>query len=365
MANNDLSCRPHLLADNRVPVYYAGGGKINEFRRLSEAVSGPEDWVGSLVPLPAAILGADADPTTGISRLDGGALLSELVAEDPEGWLGADLVDAFGTSSALLVKLLDAGERLPVHCHPSRSFAQRHLGSLFGKTEGWIVMRADPGACIWIGFAHPVDRSDLRAWIDQQDVESMLKAMMQIPVKAGEVIYVPAGTPHAIGPGVMITELQEPTSFSVLADYEAFGVEDTAATLGLGWDLALSCFDLSGYHGRMDLLLHQPSVISASSSGRIERLFDRQADEYFRALRVRCNGEVNLAESTFAILVLTEGSGELQWGQGRIQVHAGMTLVVPHAAGPLTFRGSLEALACLPPVAHVGADDRPMSQEVR
>ena len=74
----------------------------------------------------------------------------------------------------------------------------------------------------------------------------MLAAMNVVPAKAGQVVFVPAGTPHAIGPGVMLTELQEPTSFSVLAEHSAFGVGEDAATLGLGWDLALSCFDLRG-----------------------------------------------------------------------------------------------------------------------
>lgn len=341
---------PHVLGDNRVPVYYAGGSNINDFRQLPVPVSGPEDWVGSMVPLPAAILGADADPTTGISRLPDGSSLADRITADPVGWLGADVAGAFGGSSALLVKLLDAGERLPVHCHPTRAFAQGNLGSLFGKTEGWIVMHAEPEACIWIGFEDQIDRTTLRGWVEQQDVTSMLAAMMRLQVSPGDVVYVPAGIPHAIGPGVMITELQEPTSFSVLAEYEVFGVDSAAATLGLGWDLALSCFDLAGYRGRAGELLHQPQLLQGGSGGRVERLFGEQADEYFRALRMVSSDSVALPDPSFCVLVVTQGAGHLAWGDGRMPVHAGMTLVVPYGAGPIALEGTVQAIACLPPV---------------
>ena len=72
---------------------------------------------------------------------------------DPENWLGATHVATFGADTALLVKLLDAGQRLPVHCHPSNEFAAAHLDSRYGKTEAWIVVGttgADP--TVHIGF---------------------------------------------------------------------------------------------------------------------------------------------------------------------------------------------------------------------
>ena len=77
----------------------------------------------------------------------------------------------------------------------------------------------------------------------------MLSAMNEFDVERGQVYFVKAGLPHSIGPGVTLTELQEPTSFSVLAEYENFGVTEDQATLGLGWEVALSCFDLGGYRG--------------------------------------------------------------------------------------------------------------------
>lgn len=344
---------PMLLADNRVPVYYAGGANISTFRGLSEPVEGPEDWVAAQVALPQAILGPDADPRTGISVLPDGRRLADAIAADPRSWLGADLAAAFGGSSALLVKLLDAGERLPVHCHPTRDFARRHLGSIFGKTEGWVILRAEPGASIWVGMSDGVDPVDMRRWIDAQDADAMLRAMLRLPVEPGMVVYVPAGAPHAIGPGVMLTELQEPTSFSLLAEHTVFGLDADAATLGVGWDVALSCFDLSAFRDRRDVVLPEPRVLRSSTEGSVTSLFASAADPYFRAWRVRTQGRISLPPTGFCVLVVVDGSGALEWADGRQPVRGGQTLVSPHAAGDLVVDGDLDVIVCLPP-AEVG-----------
>ncbi len=341
--------RPLMLGDNRVPVYYAGGSNISAFRGNVGSATGPEDWVGSLSALPLSILPPDSPADIGVSRTQGGSSLRDLVSADPAGWLGPRLASAFDGESGLLVKLLDAGERLPVHCHPSKPFARQHLSSIFGKTEGWIIMHAEPDAKIWIGMRDGVDRSDLRRWIQTQNVTAMLSAMNELVVQDGQVVYVPAGLPHSIGHGVMLTELQEPTSFSVLADHSAFGVPADAATLGLGWDLALSCFDLAGYQERIAELLPDPVLIGKLGGSRLERLFPRRADDFFRAIRVSCDGSIALTDPSFAVVIVTTGLGQLSWGDGEIPVGRGDTLVVPWGAGQIGFRGSLAALVCLPP----------------
>lgn len=339
---------------NYVPVYYAGGRNIEQFRGTGEPATSPEDWVGSLCALPRALLPAHARPETGVSPTEYGSML-ELVAADPEGWLGRRLAAAYGGQSGLLVKLLDAGERLPVHCHPTREFARAHLGSLFGKTEGWFVMHAEPEACVWIGMREAVDEAIMRRWIITADVSAMLAAMNQVPVRAGQVVYVPAGLPHAIGPGVMVIELQEPTSFSVLADHAAFGVDSQAATLGLGWELAVSCFDLTAHGSRLDRLLPSPSPrplpgAQLAREGRLLDLFPAEAAEFFRAWRADCAGELVLSDLGFAILVVIDGHGWLEWdGGGHRAVRRGETLAVPAAVEALRLVGDVSVIACLPP----------------
>lgn len=239
------ACR---LPANPVPVYYSGGANIDRFRGTTSSPPRPEDWIGATTALPEMLLPAHAPRDAGVSRLPDGRSLRDAVRDDRTGWLGPDLAARYpGGETGLLVKMLDAGERLPVHAHPDRAFARQRLGSAFGKTEGWIVMDDAPGGDVWLGFRDDVERDRLRQWIEAQAVDEMLAAMNRLPARPGSVFYVPAGVPHAIGPGVMITELQEPTSFSILAEFQAFGLDASQATLGLGWDAAIGCFDLSGY----------------------------------------------------------------------------------------------------------------------
>src|SRR5207302_407045 len=73
-------------------------------------------------------------------------------ADEPEAWLGAAHVQRYGADPALLVKLLDAGPRLPLHVHPDRRFATAHLASPYGKTEAWVTVDAVPDASVHLGF---------------------------------------------------------------------------------------------------------------------------------------------------------------------------------------------------------------------
>ncbi len=345
-----LAGRPHRVGANYVPVYYSGGERIERFRGTRGAPSAPEDWVGSTVALPAALLAGGADPSTGVTRLTDGTPLRDAVRQDPHGWLGPQSDCLSPGQVGLLVKLLDAGERLPVHCHPSRGLARRLLGSPFGKTEGWAVLDAQAGAAVWLGFKEPLEPGDLRSLIERQDVAAMLAAMHRVPVREGDVLYVPAGTVHAIGAGVFVTELQEPTSFSVLAEYASLGLSVEQATLGLGWERALECFDLRpvGVDEARELV-HRPETIVAPTGGRIERLFPAAADEFFRCFRVA--GDATLDTAGYRVVVVTAGRGELRLAGSAqpVAVHAGETWLLPWALGAMTLLGVVEALVALPP----------------
>jgi mannose-6-phosphate isomerase len=105
----------------------------------------------------------------------------------------------------LLVKLLDAREWLSVQVHPEDDFARSREGDL-GKTEMWVVLDAEPGAAILLGFRAGVDVAALRQAITDGSVVDYLH---RTPARAGDVFFVPPGTVHAIGPGVLLAEIQQ------------------------------------------------------------------------------------------------------------------------------------------------------------
>jgi mannose-6-phosphate isomerase len=120
--------RPVVLPPNGVPRFYLGGPAIAELRGTEAAGERvPEDWVGSTT----TVFGEDE---LGLSRLPDGRFLRDAVAEDPVAFFGPEHAERRGADPALLVKLLDAGERLPVHVHPDGAFAREALRSPYGKT---------------------------------------------------------------------------------------------------------------------------------------------------------------------------------------------------------------------------------------
>ena len=104
----------------------------------------------------------------------------------------------------LLTKILDANDWLSVQVHPDDHYAKEHEGEL-GKTECWYIISADEGAEIIYGH-HANSREDLRRLIEAGNWEELVT---KVPVKAGDFFYVPSGTMHAIGKGIMVLETQQ------------------------------------------------------------------------------------------------------------------------------------------------------------
>jgi mannose-6-phosphate isomerase len=307
--------QPRRLTPTRVYRFYRGGLLIDRMRGETGADSEfPEDWVGSVTR--ASNPGRD-EPLAGLSQLDDGSLLRDTIAADPRGWLGPD---AARGSTGVLVKLLDAAERLPVHFHPDRAFAAEHFGSGFGKTEAWIVLATrEQESEVWIGMRERVDRETYRRWIDRQDRERLLDSLHRVPVRAGDVIFVPAGTPHAIGAGALIAELQEPTDFSIVCEWEGFPIAPEDSHLGLGWDVAIDALQLDP----------QEPVLGLPDEARAFFWADEEARPAGR----------------FAVWIVLDGSGTIA-GES---VRRGDCLAVPAAAERIDVGGDLRVLRCLGP----------------
>jgi mannose-6-phosphate isomerase len=334
---------PIVLPANQPRQFYRGGAAIAELRGVAaDSAFGPEDWVGSTTPR----FGTDTD---GLSTLPDGRFLRDAVLADPEAWLGAEHVAAHGSSTALLVKLLDAGQRLPVHCHPSNTFATAHFGSHYGKTEAWVVVGASGAEpTVHIGFNRDVDRSQVDRWVADQDHAGMLGALNRVTVAPGDTVLIPAGLPHAIDAGVFIVELQQPTDLSVTLEWDGFLSDAGAGSLGLGFETALDCLDRTGWgDGRWESLVKHTA---GATNSVVNLLADGSAD-FFRADRLQVRGVLDL-DPSFAVLVVLSGRGELRTQHGgSAPLTRGDSVVIPHGAGESTVEGELTAVRCRPPAS--------------
>jgi mannose-6-phosphate isomerase len=350
-----VSIEPIRLPANQPPQFYLGGDAITALRGMSTSDRvvpdpvtgarphgeyGPEDWVASTTTQ----FGKD---TSGLTKLPDGSWLRDAVRADPRAWLGAKHVEVLGDSTGLLVKLLDAGQRLPVHFHPSDSFAQRHFDSHFGKTEAWIVVGTygdDPR--VYPGFRESLDKRTVNDWARDQDAPAMLGALNSIPVTAGDTVYIPAGLPHAIGAGVFVVELQQPTDFSLTLEWRDFLDSPEKGHLGIGFETAIETLDTSGWdEERLETIVKH----TADVEGQTVNLLARGSDAFFRADQIRPSGVVSL-DPSFAVLVVMNGAGTLRTERaGAYPLRKGETYVVPFDAGETTVDGDLTLIRCRPP----------------
>jgi mannose-6-phosphate isomerase len=277
----------------------------------------------------------------GLSRLDDGRLLRDAIRDDPQGFLGPDHLSKFGPDPGLLVKLLDPDQRLPVHCHPDRRFSGRHLGLRYGKTEAWIVIAtrtADP--TVYLGFRGPIGRQRLAAWVDRQETDQLLGAVNALTVRAGDTVFVPAGIPHAVGPGILIVELQEPSDLSILMEWKNLDIDGAReGHLGLGFSTALNAVDRTPWPAE-----RLSGLINAGSSG---SLFPKEADAFFRADRPPPGAPL---DAGFSILIAVSGKGRLRTANGDdLDLGRGETVLLPYSAGAAQLEGDLEVIRCRPP----------------
>jgi mannose-6-phosphate isomerase len=326
--------RPVLLGPNYIPQGYSSGGGVARFRGGDTSPqSCPEDWVGSVTAR------WQREPA-GFTRLPGGRYLKDAVERDPVAYLGPEHVASFGADPGLLVKLLDGANRLSVHLHPDDHFASRHLGCAHGKTEAWVVLSTTGEGKGYLGFKREIDTAELAGWVAGGSNDALLAALNSFPLTEGMALLVPAGVPHALGPGVLILELQQPTDLSIVLERRP-GV---GGDLGLGWDLALQAVDRSAWsHQRLQLLFGA----GLSSTGRV---LPGLADPFFRAVHVS-GRRLSQIEQSFAIVVGLEGSGELagDYPGPPVTISRGSTILLPFAAGPVSLVGDAEAVVCTPP----------------
>jgi len=163
------------LPQNRVWRTYLGGRILDELIGKTDSRDGhfPEDWIGSVT---AACNPDSQNEHEGISRVHVGGhefLLTDLIALNPDYFLGADHVARFGQKPMVLVKLLDSAVRLQFQVHPTAEFAREHLHSKSGKAEAYYILNVREGveeAYVYLGFQRPPGREEFRRCIKEQDL---------------------------------------------------------------------------------------------------------------------------------------------------------------------------------------------------
>ena len=357
-----LTQSPILLEPNRVWRIYHGGRTIDRYQNKLQPVDSlfPEEWVGSCVQA--------VNPAEHFREGEGLALISKglskpvtlksVIEQFPEEMLGTSHVKAYGPNPALLVKLLDAAIRLLIHAHPSKDFAKQHLNSCFGKTEAWFILETRPEVddpFVLIAFREEVSRERYRDILRRQDINEMMKVMHRVSVKAGDVVYVKAGLPHAIGEGAFMVELQEPTDFSIILERltAAYTFREDECFLGLDPGLVLSNLIYRPYSLEevQRALVIKPKLLRRDGESAEYQLLGYDTSECFAGNRLDVKKQLNdSTHGKFHILIVLDGEGKLLHSHGEVPLRRGVEMFVPASVGDHQFVSSsnVTMFKCLP-----------------
>ncbi len=218
----------------------------------------------------------------------------------------------------LLIKILDCEDILSIQVHPDAETCSR-TGKGDPKTECWYIIGAEPEAVIYKGLKPGVTKKDFAEAIKTASVAELLQ---KVPVKIGECHFLPAGTPHAIGPGLLIAEIQTPsdTTYRVF-DWNRLDESGNFRPLHIDDALDSIHFDASG------------DELSVTTQGRL-------ADcEYFKIDKFSCTkaDEAALAAGQMQVVMILSGSGDITSEQiEAVGFSAGETILIPS-----DFQGSV------------------------
>ena len=290
-----------------------------------------ESW--ELADLPEAIEGGRSVIANGVLR---GRTLHDAMVLHREAIMGrAHLSDVGGFP--LLIKFLDARENLSVQVHPTKSFAATHPGAHL-KAEAWYILDAEPGAVIYRGIRPGVTRDVLQAHLARGLVAQDLLA---IPARPGACHYLPSGTCHALGAGILVAEVQTPSDTT-------FRLYDWGRTgRALHIDEAMECIDFSGSSGER-AYRSQPIEVDGM---RTERLVETDSFEMERIDAEDSQPLELVTDAQPIVIVMTDGRGRLTGGGETVELRAGTTALVPAASDDalLEFERGAKVLRITPP----------------
>ena len=306
--------------------YIWGGNRLREFGKTSDADRIAESWELSCHP--------DGESVIASGDFKGQTLTAFLKAH-PEA-AGENCRDF--EKYPVLIKLIDAHDDLSVQVHPDDAYALSHEGE-YGKTEMWYVLDAQPGAQLIYGFRSEITKEDFRRAIEEN---TLLDQVRRVPVRAGDVFFIPSGTLHAIGKGLLIAEVQQNSNTTYrVYDYGRLGKDGKPRELHI--EKALDVTNLK------PLEMQPLSSPDRINGWRVQHLGDCTyfyvslwEPEAAAPAVWKFGGDT----ASFLHLLVLDGSGVLQMADGgSLRLEKGASLFIPAGSQPGEITGHLRFIA--------------------
>lgn len=296
-----------------------GGDKIAPFKGVeSDCDNIGESWEISGVPGHESVVSEGPDK---------GLKLPQLVAKYGEALMGRRVMEKYGATFPLLIKLIDAKKDLSVQVHPDDELARRRHDSL-GKTEMWYIVDTEPGARIYAGLSREITPDDYTRLVEEKKIMDVVASHESAP---GDIFFLPAGRIHAIGAGNLLAEIQE-TSDITYRVYDFDRRDANGNPRELHTELAKDAIDYTVY---------------PEYKGRYDKTAKGETDlvecGHFDVRRVIVEGEnpVTVELDSFVVIMCLDGQCEIDACGVATPMHRGETILVPaESAASITARGN-------------------------
>lgn len=331
--------RPIRLTPAKSWRTYLGGKLIDELHGAENPLDShfPEEWMISVVS--SRTIGREDDGLNKLDIPDAEITLKEIIQENPREFLGKRHVDRFGEQTGVLVKLIDSAERLIIQVHPDKEKAQHFFNSKYGKTECWYFIggREIDGEPphVYVGFKSGVTKQQWEALFHEQDVEGMLGCLHKYYVTPGDTFLIEAGVPHAIGPGCLLVEIQEPTDYTIRMERTSpsgLHIDDYLIHQGIGFKNMFDIFKYESLSWEETLKKWQaaPRLLTDQDGNRETELIGYMRTPYFRMTQVEVRDQIEIqGKGVFSGLYLLSGFAMIGTSESRQEVKKGEQWFIP------------------------------------
>ena len=307
-----------LLMQAPVKDYIWGGTKLREkYNKVSDADKLAESWELSChQDGPSVIANGPAK----------GRTLEQYIEDEGREILGSK-AQSF-ENFPIMIKLIDAKDNLSVQVHPDNEYALKNEGE-YGKTEMWYIIDAEPGAELLYGVEKKITAKELSDSLQNGTITDICH---HAPVKKGDVFFIPAGTIHAIGKGILLAEVQQNSNTTYrLYDYGRLGNDGKPRQLHVKQGSEVCSLEPLPLKDEREIV-----ALSPDCKGELLASCD-----YFTTYSVDVQGRTSLVadDSSFQTFTVLEGSLTLTAVDTVLDMAAGQTVFLPAGMGEYTLDG--------------------------
>lgn len=293
--------------------YLWGGTRLKtDFGKITDKEKAAESWELSTHP--------DGESIVSGGEFDGMTLSQYIKAN------GSD--ECIGTRAAefdffpILIKLIDAKDNLSIQVHPNDEYAMRVEGE-YGKTEMWYIVDCADDAYLYYGVNRDITKSEFEERIKNN---TLLEILNKVPVKKGDVFFIPSGTIHAICSGILICEVQQNSNTTYrVYDYDRRGADGKPRELHI--------------EKAIDVSLLTPSPKQAETNSNI-----LASCKYFTVEKLNDNSDITLNKASFRSVTVTDGNATLKLDDVTTSLAKGETVFIPAQDNTATITGDFEAI---------------------